>query len=581
MMPPVNPKEAPVRRSIVLALAVVAAALGSPAAADASIWTPITSGTSSDITAVEYQSDTRFWYATRNGEIFTRNGDGTFSLRFGPTFKAFNDIEFKPGSTLGFAVGDNGEVVRSTDGGQTWTDVNPSGTPIPVSAPDTTFPTCDNTYPLGNVNAVRFAGANRVYIFAQGAQMARSENAGDLGAVGTWQDANRTASNTCKMDTGYAAGIDDGFFVPANPDVGWICTGYFGRVFFTASDMGSVTTKGDTCGNGSRTDRVLAGDPNNPNRQWALSPGGADLSYTAYTEDGWATYNKFGIGNPDKRAIAESHDLAYNGGTVLGVGDTGMVLTSVDGKTFYFNDDDGPDAGTPWYAAALASASSGAIGGKGGRLSVTTQANVTPDKVNPVVTSLTGPATAAVGQSVSFTATAIDSGGSGVDPNGFQWSATGLTPTTAASATYTFPDVGTYGVTVRAKDKAGNLSEPVTKTITVGKPAFAAATKAPLVGGAARRRGGYVVLKVKGRFTPPAGVSAAAACKGNVFIRVLKNKRLLTARVVKLSSTCRYKKTIRIKRKKVGRAKRLKLRITFAGNQALAGSTRTYTVKVK
>src|SRR4051794_7075414 len=93
-------------------------------AAHAASWTAINSGTTNEITAIEYQSDTRFWFTTANGEIFPRQGDGTFARKYGPSNVRLNDIEFQDGGAIGLAVGNSGQVLRSADNGATWQTAN-------------------------------------------------------------------------------------------------------------------------------------------------------------------------------------------------------------------------------------------------------------------------------------------------------------------------------------------------------------------------------------------------------------------------------------------------------------------------
>ena len=103
-------------------------------ASAASSWAPLASATTAEISGIEYQSDARFWFVTANGEIFTRQPGGAFTRTFGPTAIRLTDIAFqKGGGPIGIAVGDAGQVLRSTDAGATWATVNPPGTPIPAS----------------------------------------------------------------------------------------------------------------------------------------------------------------------------------------------------------------------------------------------------------------------------------------------------------------------------------------------------------------------------------------------------------------------------------------------------------------
>ena len=94
---------------MLFAAVLSALALGATATtASAGIWTPINSGTTSEITAIEYQSDTRFWFTTSTGAIFTRQPNGSFVQTLAPTFVALNDIESQNGGNVGLSV----EVAR-------------------------------------------------------------------------------------------------------------------------------------------------------------------------------------------------------------------------------------------------------------------------------------------------------------------------------------------------------------------------------------------------------------------------------------------------------------------------------------
>ena len=54
-----------------------------------------------------------------------------------------------------------------------------------------------------------------------------------------------------------------------------------------------------------------------------------------------------------------------------------------------------------------------------------------------------------------------------------------------------------------------------------------------------------------------------------------------TARTAKLTKSCRYAKTIRVGRGKVGRSRSLRVRIRFGGNTALRAASKTYTVRMR
>jgi photosystem II stability/assembly factor-like uncharacterized protein len=369
------------RRLAAVCAVVTTAALSAAASASAVTWTAIPSGTTSTITNVEYQSPTRFWFTTANGEIFTRQGDGSFSRRYGPSSIPLTDIEFQRSGNIGLAVGNGGQVLRSADAGATWTNVNPAGTPIPVSKKGTTFPDCSASAPLGDVHAVRFAGNSRVWIMGEGAQIAKSEpaTAANVGGTGTWVDANRSGTNTCKIQTAYADGISDAFFPAANPDVGYFCTAYFGELFFTSNDLASTAAKKPAdCGNGYTNDRRMTGDQVNTSRMWAVEPGGPNGSYTSYTTDGWASSHSFVISDENGFLNQTPYDVANSGGTVMSAGDAGMILMSTDGVSFTHVPAGGAQATAAWRAVSVASATQAAVAGQGGQLAITGDANVLP-----------------------------------------------------------------------------------------------------------------------------------------------------------------------------------------------------------
>lgn len=481
-----------------LALSLAALSLAAvPATASAASWTEVASGTTSEISAIEYQDASHLWFTTRSGEIFTRQGDGSFARTFGPTAIPLNDIEFSGG--VGFAVGNAGQVLRSTDGGASWTDVNPAGSPIPVSKRTTssTFNDCTASEALGDVNAVRFAGAGQVWILGEGSQIARS-NAGDLGAPGSWSDANRdtkgtpaTDDDTCKVPITYNQGGGDAFFPTAS--VGYFCTAFFGEVFFTADNLANTAAKKTAdCGNGTLFNRRLAGDTGNPNRMWAVAPGGGNASYMSMTTDGWTSSSALTLAHPEKRELGSPYDVDFAGGTVLIAGDQGMILNSADGTTFNYVDAGGALATEGWRAAALASSKAAAVGGTGGKLALSSDAD-----------SL------------------------------------------------------------------------------LSKATLAPSTQPPVSGKAAKRVGKYVVFKVNGRIGVPPGISKSDACKGRVNLSVYKGKKRLAASRATVESTCKYRKTVKVKRSKAGTAKSLKLKVAFKGNTVLAPLSSTYKVKVK
>jgi hypothetical protein len=92
----------------------------------------------------------------------------------------------------------------------------------------------------------------------------------------------------------------------------------------------------------------------------------------------------------------------------------------------------------------------------------------------------------------------------------------------------------------------------------------------------ARIVGRRIRIRMKGAIALPAGANPATACTGKIRLKIKKGKRVMANRTVKVkfkNGKCRFAKTIFLKRSKVGKTRRLKLRLRFLGNTVLkAGS---------
>ena len=94
----------PFRQAGLAVAALVGACFAAAPASAASIWTEVPSGTDQNITAIEYQSASRFWFTTAAGAIFKRQANGSFAQVRAAGGVPLNDIEFNSGG-VGFAVG--------------------------------------------------------------------------------------------------------------------------------------------------------------------------------------------------------------------------------------------------------------------------------------------------------------------------------------------------------------------------------------------------------------------------------------------------------------------------------------------
>src|SRR4051794_30184181 len=224
--------------SAVLSAAVLTL-LAAPAA-NAGIWTAVDSGTTENIRAVEYQSESRLWFVTENGKVFKRQPSGSFAqatMTGGSAGVLFRDIAASPDGNTVIAVGDASgvstpNVWRSTDGGATFARQGGGSMPSVYRA------SCGNNDPAHvgayeNAYSVQFASAGTVYITGQHNNVLKSTNAGS-----DWFEVNKDPfTANCKMDASVGGG-DDSF-----ADSQWV-DGNTG--FFLGRDFGEVdkTTDG-------------------------------------------------------------------------------------------------------------------------------------------------------------------------------------------------------------------------------------------------------------------------------------------------------------------------------------------------
>lgn len=563
---------------MLLAGALCALGLGAVAGpANAGIWAEIPSATTEEITAIEYRGGDQFWYATGSGKIYRRVG-GTFQQEYNGPGVVFRDIEFSADGTVGLAVGTNGRLVRSTNGGDDWAVVD-----LPNSRSATSEVDCATSAPEGDLDSVRIDGLGRAWIVGTGAQIWRSTGTGATLGTG-WADANDGTGTACKIA---GRDFDAMVFIPGDPGAYFIARS-FGQVFFSSDPSAtSASEKPGSAGNGFVFLRRAVGDPSNTNRMWAVVPGNGGTSYVQRTSDGWSTAADWSIANGDRRTFTNAYDIDYAGGTVLTAGEAGMVLHSVDGENFFYDDADGILATQDWRAVSLADGANGAIGGTNGKLAITTAASVMPDIAKPTGT-IAGPATAPAGRPVAFTLNAADTGGSGLNAASYAWTSAGLPGAGGNPATFTFPSPGFYTVKVTFADNAGNAAE-ATHNIQITKATTTSNTLPVDFTGrgneaSAKIVGNRVRVRARGTIRLPAG-APKSACKGKVKLQVKRRTTTLAKRSAKLKrkhGKCRFGKTINIRRSKVGSSTtRLRLKVSFKGNATLKAGSTTKTLVIK
>jgi hypothetical protein len=556
-----------------LATATVLALAATAGTANAASWTEIPSGTTEEITAVEYRGGDQFWFTTANGKIFRRVG-GTFQQEYSQLGVVFRDIEFDPSGTVGLAVGTGGAVARTTNGGADWASVGlpPSGDPLSEF-------TCSAPSAADNLDSVRIDGTGRAWISGKGAQLWRSTGTGMTLGTG-WEDANGVPTSDCRVPRD----IDDMFFVPGSA-AGYFIAKSFGQVYFTSNRLDTTAApKGAIAGNGFQQQRRAGGDPANPNRMWTVYPGDG-ISYVKRTTDGWNSELDWTLANRDRRELTKPHDIDYASGTLVAAGDAGLIMLSTNGADFFFQDATGTITTQDWRAVSVANATNAAIGGTNGKLAVTSSANVLPDIAAPTGT-ISGPSSVRAGQAATFTLNAADTGGSGINPASIRWTTAGLPERAGNPVSFTFPDQGFATVTVTFADNAGN-SATASASVTIGKPSNALPVSFTGPGNklSAKIKGRFIRVTMKGTITLPAGATAAA-CAKRITLRIKKKQRVMAHRKAKLRhkaspSRCTFSKKVKLRRKKVGKIKKLRLTVSHPGNSVLRKSSKKLTLVIK
>jgi photosystem II stability/assembly factor-like uncharacterized protein len=522
-------------RLIRLTVLVAGALAVAPATASAGIWTPVASGTSENITAVDYQGDAKLWYTTAAGKIF-KNG---VQKAAAPGI-ALNDIAMSPDGSKGIAVGDAGTMRRSIDGGETWSPVAGILT-YDHTCPST--PAAASTTPLNqNLVAVAWADDTTAYAVAQagGSPIVRTTNGG-----ATWTEINRQSNSTCRINDE----LTDVKTIPGSNSVYFIGKS-FGDVYFSADGLASSAAhRGEAVNCFTKRPR-LALDEANPNRLVGVDQCPGSLSLEA-SEDSGTAFSRFQYPNGSSD-IPGQYDVAIGGGTMLSVGDGGSIFNSTDGRNAYAQPADGVLATKDWRAVDVASATRAVVAGVGGAMAQTTSANAIPDLVPPAGT-VSGPATATAGTPVTYTANVADNaGGSGIDPAGFAWSATGVPGASGNPATLTFPSAGFYTVVVGFKDLAGNaatasLSVSVSAAPVVAPPKAATPrTKTVSVPGA------KITLGVPRTCVSPGQTFTVTLTwkkqkrKGNRFVKVRRADFYVGQRRVKIDSRAPFRQTLKV-----------------------------------
>lgn len=349
------------------AAAACATLLAAVPASAATTWTEVPSGTTAEITAIDYQSEARAWFATSDGRVFRADGGGFAQAAGTLPGAVYTGIAFQPGGSVGVAVTADGRAQRSTDGGASWDTVTVLQTHRSCS---------DGTLTgVRRLSSVFWADPSTVYYVGGGGSGNQPVVLRDTLPIGTADDVNTIApGGGCRVGD-QTDGVTDGFGAP-------------GVLRFVTDDFGGLWASSDALATpaslladmtiGSGGVPRLAVDPANASRAWVTSTNGG-LTYLAP--------------GPSRRPVVRAadglpvsdllHDVGTAGGTVVAAGDGGAILTSLDGTTAHRQPAPGALAGVDWRAVGIADAGHAMVGGAGGALVRTANANALPDPPPP------------------------------------------------------------------------------------------------------------------------------------------------------------------------------------------------------
>lgn len=556
-MPRPNPARRATARLRHLALTgLVAAGVGAAApAASAGIWTPVPSGTTETITALSYLPGSTL-FGTANGKIFTLAG----GLRANFPGLSVIDLAVSPSGGTAVAVLTGGKYTRSTDGGTTW------GPATQLFTYNLTYDCGIDEPPVGGApmtqdpTAVAWANDSIGYISSnERGTLFKTVNGG-----ASFVDVSRTPTGKdCRFDTGSSDPVTDIAPVTSSDSVYFISQS-FGATYLSSDALTSSPSPRASSVNCFDKVPSLAVDSASQTRLVAGDRCSGSLSLQ-YSDDSGQNFSRPDI-SPSGVSVNGEYDVSFTGGTAIWVGNAGDIFTSADGRTAYAQKADGVDTTRDWRTVSAYSASNAAIGGVGGALVVSAQANSIPDVVEPAG-SIVAPGPVTAGVAKSFSAILSDNaGGSGVDPASITWTANGIPAATGNPVTLTFPGRGYVTLKVSFKDFAGNAGEATTSFFV--EAAAPAPVANPLItpGGKSVQTfaGGAVTLQGPAACVP-SGTSFNATMsmrritiKNNKIVKLRKVVFYVDGKKVKTDTKAPFKQKLKVKASAAGSIHTLK-----------------------
>ncbi|HZY09909.1 MAG TPA: YCF48-related protein [Bacteroidota bacterium] len=262
---------------------------------DGGAWTQLTSGTSVNLTSVDFPYPDTGYAVGEGGTVLKLVRDTSGTLNVTPlnanTSNDFNDVVFSPLSPTGYAIGDQGTIRRTIDRGLSWRTQNPPG-----------------SVASKNLNSIFFIGFNSIYI------------AGDSGTI------LKTTNSGVNWSTRYPgdAYVNENFYsVHFVADTGWV-TGTNGTILISRN--GGTTWAGET----TKVSVTLRGSffaPRDPNfRQrtgWVVGDNGVILT-TANHGEKWTLQNSGTTSRLNSVTFVDE-----DRGWIFGEG--GLILSTVNG----------------------------------------------------------------------------------------------------------------------------------------------------------------------------------------------------------------------------------------------------------
>jgi hypothetical protein len=432
-----------IRRSTAAAVAAGALLLLAAGPVQAINWTQLDSTTAEEISAVEYHPDGRIWFATTAGKLFSRPSGGGFALNDSFPGTQFSDIAFRPAGDVGLATADSGKLYRTSDGGANWVG------PLGLTSPDHTCPGAGGPFPFAlvgaNLLAVEWSSATVAWVVsADRGQILKTVNAG-----ANWTDVSRGTSGSCKIDrfvtdvAPIAGSVNDVYFVDES----------FGNVWRTADGLTSNAQDRADLVNCFGITMKLAVDPSSPNRIAAAGPCTGTLHW-GFSSDSASTSDYV-----DSLSSTRIRDLDAGAGVFLAVGDAGLIEQTFDGAAVNAQPATGVLETRDWRTVDFADAARAVVGGVGGALATTDQANVPPPTpVLPTPTPTPSPAPAPAPDVLTPTVGGGTIGTSTLTPG--QGTTFGVTSSEAGQAVLTFEK---RFAGLKGKRKGKNVCLPKTK----------------------------------------------------------------------------------------------------------------------